>query len=126
MLTLIFVFLAAICNAIMDVITYRFNLSIFSKLVQLKWYIDPSVSWRNKYKNGDPNQGPIFPFSTSILCAITDLWHLTKSIMLVLLYVGITCYVPIIHPVLDVILYYIVFGVTFELFWSILFIIKKK
>ena len=126
MLTLIFVFLAAICNAIMDVITYRFNLSIFSKLVQLKWYIDPSVSWRNKYKNGDPNQGPVFPFSTSILCAITDLWHLTKSIMLVLLYVGITCYVPIIHPVLDVILYYIVFGVTFELFWSILFIIKKK
>jgi hypothetical protein len=126
MLTLIFVFLAAICNAIMDVITYRFNSSIFSKLVHLKWYIDPSVSWRNKYKNGDPNQGPVFPFSTSILCAITDLWHLTKSIMLVLLYVGITCYVPIIHPVLDVILYYIVFGVTFELFWSILFIIKKK
>jgi len=126
MLTLIFIFLAAICNAIMDVITYRFNLSIFSKFVQLKWYIDPSVSWRNKYKNGDPNQGPIFPFSTSILCAITDLWHLTKSIMLVLLYVGITCYVPIINPVLDVILYYIVFGVTFELFWSILFIIKKK
>jgi hypothetical protein len=126
MLTLIFVFLAAICNAIMDVITYRFNSSIFSKFVQLKWYIDPSVSWRNKYKNGDPNQGPIFPFSTSILCAITDLWHLTKSIMLVLLYVGITCYVPIINPVLDVILYYIVFGVTFELFWSILFIIKKK
>jgi hypothetical protein len=126
MLTLIFVFLAAICNAIMDVITYRFDLSIFSKLVRLKWYIDPSVSWRNKYKNGDPNQGPIFPFSTSILCAITDLWHLTKSIMLVLLYVGITCYVPIINPVLDVILYYIVFGVTFELFWSILFIIKKK
>lgn len=126
MLTLIFVFLAAICNAIMDVITYRFNSSIFSKFVQLKWYIDPSVSWRNKYKNGDPNQGPIFPFSTSILCAITDLWHLTKSIMLVLLYVGITYYVPIINPVLDVILYYIVFGVTFELFWSILFIIKKK
>jgi hypothetical protein len=126
MLTLIFVFLAAICNAIMDVITYRFNSSIFSKFVQLKWYIDPSVSWRNKYKNGDPNQGSIFPFSTSILCAITDLWHLTKSIMLVLLYVGITCYVSIINPVLDVILYYIVFGVTFELFWSILFIIKKK
>lgn len=126
MLTLIFVFLAAICNAIMDVITYRFNSSIFSKFVQLKWYIDPSMSWRNKYKNGDPNQGPVFPFSTTVLCVITDLWHLAKSIMLVLLYVGITCYVPIINPVLDVILYYIVFGVTFELFWSILFIIKKK
>jgi len=126
MITLIFVFLAAICNAIMDIIAYKYNSSIFSKVVRLKWYIDPSVSWRNKYKNGDPNQGANFPFSTSILCAITDLWHLTKSIMLVLLYVGITCYVPIINPVLDVILYYIVFGVTFELFWSILFIIKKK
>jgi hypothetical protein len=126
MLTLFFVFLAAVCNAAMDVITYRFDTSIFSKLVQLKWFIDPKVSWRNKYKNGDPIQGPVFPFSTTILCAITDLWHLAKSIMLVLLYVGITCYIPIINPVLDVILCYIVFGVTFEILWSRLFIIKKK
>ena len=126
MLTLIFVFLAAVCNAVMDVITYRFDTSIFSKVVRLKWFIDPKVSWRNKYKNEDPNQGPNFPFSTTILCAITDLWHLTKNVMLVLLYVGITCYIPIINPVLDVILYYIVFGVTFEICWSRLFIIKKK
>ena len=126
MLTLIFVFLAAVCNAVMDVITYRFDTSIFSKVVRLKWFIDPKVSWRNKYKNEDPSQGANFPFSTTILCAITDLWHLTKNIMLVLLYVGITCYIPIINPVLDVILYYIVFGVTFEICWSRLFIIKKK
>lgn len=126
MLTLIFVFLAAVCNAIMDVITYRFDTSIFSKVVRLKWFIDPKVSWRNKYKNEDPSQGANFPFSTTVLCAITDLWHLTKNIMLVLLYVGITCYIPIINPVLDVILYYIVFGVTFEICWSRLFIIKKK
>lgn len=126
MLTLIFVFLAAVCNAVMDVITYRFDTSIFSKVVRLKWFIDPKVSWRNKYKNEDPSQGANFPFSTSVLCAITDLWHLIKNIMLVLLYVGITCYIPIINPVLDVILYYIVFGVTFEICWSRLFIIKKK
>ena len=126
MLTLIFVFLAAVCNAVMDVITYRFDTSIFSKVVRLKWFIDPKVSWRNKYKNEDPSQGANFPFSTTVLCAITDLWHLTKNIMLVLLYVGITCYIPIINPVLDVILYYIVFGVTFEICWSRLFIIKKK
>lgn len=126
MLTLIFVFLAAVCNAVMDVITYRFDTSIFSKVVRLKWFIDPKVSWRNKYKNGDPSQGPKFPFSTTFLCFITDAWHLIKNIMLVLLYVGITCYIPIINPVLDVILYYIVFGVTFEICWSRLFIIKKK
>ena len=126
MLTLIFVFLAAVCNAVMDVITYRFDTSIFSKVVRLKWFIDPKVSWRNKYKNEDPSQGPNFPFSTTILCAITDLWHLTKNIMLVLLYVGITCYIPIINPVLDVILYYIVCGVTFERCWSRLLVIKKK
>lgn len=125
MLTLFFVFLAAVCNAAMDVITYRFDTSIFSKLVQLKWFIDPKVSWRNKYKNGDPAQGPVFPFSTSILCAITDLWHLAKNIMLVLLYSAITCYSSIFNPVLDIILYYIVFGCTFELFWSKLFVVKK-
>lgn len=126
MLTLFLVFLSAICNAVMDVITYRFDTSIFSKVVRLKWFIDPKVSWRNKYKNGDPSQGPKFPFSTTLLCFITDAWHLIKNIMLVLLYVGITCYIPIINPVLDVILYYIVFGVTFEICWSRLFIIKKK
>lgn len=126
MLTLFLIFCAAIFNAVMDVITYKFDESIFSKVVRLKWYFDPRISWRNKYKNGDPTQGPAFPFSTSILCAITDLWHLAKNIMLVLLYIAITCYTNIFNPVLDIILYYIVFGTTFEVFWSSLFRVKKK
>jgi hypothetical protein len=125
MLTLFLVFCAAIFNAVMDVITYRFNDSIFSKVVQLKWYFDPRESWKNKYKNRDQSQGPAFPFSTNVLCAITDLWHLAKNIMLVLLYSAITCYSSIFNPVLDIILYYIVFGCTFELFWSKLFVVKK-
>jgi hypothetical protein len=36
---------------------------------------DMYVSWTNKYKNNDPNQGEKFPLSTSVLVGFTDGWH---------------------------------------------------
>lgn len=33
------------------------------------------VSWRNKYRRGDPDQGPRFPGSTSVFVFASDLWH---------------------------------------------------
>ena len=43
-----------------------------------KQFWDPSLSWYNKYKNGDPAQGPKFPFSTSGLVFLTDGYHLVR------------------------------------------------
>lgn len=43
-----------------------------------KQFWDPSLSWRNKYKNGDPAQGTKFPFSTSGLVFLTDGYHLVR------------------------------------------------
>ena len=43
------------------------------------WF-DPRRSWRNKYKNGDPDQGPKFPLSTSALIFVTDQYHLNQFI----------------------------------------------
>jgi hypothetical protein len=43
------------------------------------WF-NPAVSWRNKYKNGDPDAGPKFPLSTSLLVAFTDQYHLNTLI----------------------------------------------
>jgi hypothetical protein len=40
---------------------------------------DPKISWRNKWKNGDPNQGPAFLGSTSFLVGTTDLYHLMNT-----------------------------------------------
>lgn len=38
---------------------------------------DPSISWRNKYKNGDPSQGEAFLGSSTIFVAATDGYHAT-------------------------------------------------
>ncbi len=41
------------------------------------WF-NPAVSWRNKYKNGDPEAGAKFPLSTTALVMFTDQYHLNN------------------------------------------------
>ena len=40
---------------------------------------DPSISWRNKYMNGDPAQGEAFLGSSTIFVAATDGYHATVA-----------------------------------------------
>jgi len=47
--------------------------------VNRQWF-DPEVSWRNKYKNGDPDAGPRFPLSTTVFVMFTDQYHLNNFI----------------------------------------------
>lgn len=42
-------------------------------------YWDPDISWRNKYKNGDPNAGAKFFGSTTFLVGLTDGYHASRS-----------------------------------------------
>jgi hypothetical protein len=44
-----------------------------------QWW-DGTVSWRNKYRNGDPDMGPKFPLSTTALVWTTDAKHLFGSV----------------------------------------------
>lgn len=44
-----------------------------------QWFY-PTVSWKNKYKNGDPEAGAKFPLSTSVLIMFTDQYHLNNFI----------------------------------------------
>jgi len=44
-----------------------------------QWY-DPSISWRNKYKDGDPSKGAKFFGSTSFLVGTTDAYHATRTV----------------------------------------------
>ena len=37
------------------------------------------TSWRNKYRNGEPAQGPRFLLSTTALVFLTDLWHFANA-----------------------------------------------
>lgn len=40
---------------------------------------DPSISWRNKYKNNDPAQGQKFYGSTNMLVFTTDAYHALRT-----------------------------------------------
>jgi len=40
------------------------------------WYV--TKSWTNKYKNGDYNQGPKFPGSTTMFVWTTDGYHINR------------------------------------------------
>lgn len=43
-------------------------------------YFDPQVSWRNKYQNGDPAQGPKYFGSTTFLVGTTDFYHAARTV----------------------------------------------
>lgn len=43
-------------------------------------FFDPSISWNNKYKNGDPSQGEAYFGSTTIFVAGTDGYHAFRGI----------------------------------------------
>ena len=43
-------------------------------------FLNPDLSWRNKWKNGDPAQGEAFPGSSTIFVSFTDGWHLCNTV----------------------------------------------
>lgn len=82
--------LAAICNAIMDTLIHHWYISIFKKY---NWeYWNPDLSWRNKYNLKTPTLGKrkILGGLVDYPVALTDAWHLFKSIMVVLLITAIS------------------------------------
>ena len=63
-----------------DVMQFKYNRSVFPQHEGNKSFWNPKVSWRNKYLNGDPDQGELFPLSTTLFVNLTDGWHLSKSV----------------------------------------------
>ena len=68
--------IAAICNAAMDVLAFKFKNSIFKNLNHNWW--NPAKSWKNKYKDKMVFKGPAFIGSTTLFSFITDAWHLFR------------------------------------------------
>jgi hypothetical protein len=128
--------IAGVSNSIMDTLNFKYKDSIFSKIPETsKWYWwlnTPNITWKNKYKNRDPEQGPAFPGSTTWLVWVTDAWHFFQMIMFSCLQLMITLPIvtlySIVFPVetwefiVMTIVLFITFKVTlsstFELFWS--------
>ena len=132
MLSVLFLSLAGICNAIMDTILFHWDKSIF-KGSKLEWWANPEVSYKNKWKNhSNSEDGEKFPGSSTIFVFITDLWHFAQSFMITFFVLGALFYdgivvikgYPLVSLLIDFIILKSVFSLTFELFWSK--ILKKK
>jgi len=124
----ILIAIAGISNAVMDTLTYHYNVSIFSKLKNQQWF-NPNLSWENKYKNGNEDEGPRFWGSTTYFVWVTDCWHFAKSVMflcyelviLILLYIYLPGNLPIpmwLILLLTLIILKVLRGGFFELFWG--------
>lgn len=80
--------LAGLADGTRDVLFFRYSRSIFPQgtgeqvLGAGEVFWNPAISWRNKWKNGDPEQGERFPGSSTFLVWTTDAWHLLQFIVL--------------------------------------------
>lgn len=133
---IILLIISAICKAIMDIITYKYDISIFSNLKRFKNWFNPNESWRNKYKDRDPQKGKAFFGSTTFLVWITDAWHFFQMIMLSSFMIAIILPINLLFPyfplwkiiTIDLILFLImklIYGTIFEIFWKKIFLKKK-
>ena len=132
MITLFLLFLAGALNATMDVLSFRYKTSIFSKYTKLQEFFNHQESWVNKYKDNNPELGPKFFGSKTFLVFLTDAWHLAKMLMITTFTLAIVFYNPVIvtesifvNIVANLLLMRVVFSATFELFFSKI-LIKKK
>lgn len=76
MITIILIIIAATCNAVMDIISHKYTVSIFSRYDDIfieQWW-NPVHSWKNKYKASRKKWYKPVQFS--------DAWHTFKTIMI--------------------------------------------
>jgi hypothetical protein len=124
MLSLFFILVAGMLNAIMDLCGF-FDQTIFTKIPGMRPFMEEKISWKNKYKNGDVNQGPRFFLSTKVLVFLTDMWHLCKTLMVVLIGLSIVSYTPIFNTNIDFLIYLVSFGISFTFFYDYGFRLKR-
>lgn len=80
--------LAGVADGTRDVLSFRYDRSVFPQgpgerlLGAGEMFWNPDISWRNKWKNGDPGQGERFPGSSTVFVFLTDGWHMLQFLML--------------------------------------------
>lgn len=78
-------FLSGICEGMVEALRFRYQ-SVKRLLNTSDRFWNPAISWKNKYKNGDPAQGAKFLFSTNALVWLTDGYHLMNFVSNCLLF----------------------------------------
>jgi len=126
-LVLIFLLIifGAIAKAIMDTLQFHYNNSIFKTMDEFFW--NPKISWKNKYKNHNKEEGEKFFCSTTVFVFLTDGWHLFQSIFLNCIFLIPIVLINLLHPLsfwwlmIIFLTIRIAFGLFFELFYKEIF-----
>jgi len=123
LISFILVILASISNAIMDTLVHHHDTSIFKNHKTGFWSDALTVSWKNKYINGEPIKGRTKLFwIINIPSTFTDGWHLMKSSMIVFLIASIVLYKSLFGIFIDFVLIGFVWNLVFNFFYNVILI----
>ena len=75
-ITAIALFLFGCSIGLMDHLQFHYHKGQFKN----EQFWNPQISWKNKYKDGNPDLGPAYFGSTTFLAWTTDGWHMIKTI----------------------------------------------
>ena len=124
-LSIILTVIAAISNAVMDIIQHKYDRSIFSKYNPLFW--NPKESWKNKWNGVDINGKPKekFLFSSTIFVWTTDAWHLFQFIQLKCFFLVVILQPNMFTGLITFVVLHTIYSFVFEIFYSKIFLLKK-
>lgn len=124
--SLILFFIAGCLNAFMDVLKDRFSVSKINHWNANFW--DASISWKNKYINGDPLMGRVYWECIGAKIQkpvfLTDGWHLIKSVFICITILSVLFYNPTSflyfsnNAIRDFFIFRIFFGAGFVLIYN--------
>jgi len=131
MTSLTFIILASFFNAVMDKVKFHYYKSTFEdcfpkngtiKRLEIRRWIGLENSWDNKYINGNSLNGrrklQIFDYEFNYPVWFCDLWHFSKSLMIVSLCLAIVCYSPIVNTYIDFVIYGMMWNIVFNVFFN--------
>lgn len=103
MISLLFIAIAAACNAVMDRTENApaFNKSVFNHFDVKFWLKE--VSWQ---------------YAPKFFGWRYDCWHVSKSLMVIFLLMAVGLYSPILGGVFDFLLFGIIWNLTFNVFYN--------
>ena len=90
MVSLVFLSLAAICNSVIDTVSFHYEKSIFYNLFLREWW-DSRISWNNKYNTDSTRKKWLWGLINKPV-QFTDAFHFFKMLMIMFIVIAIVTY----------------------------------